>query len=160
MRRPLPPLSRSTVVGDFGALKSTGAGQTMGLNYSHYLPPDGGYRSYVTLGLDDKRFDVTEIAGVPVPTQLVRRSRPLSLGYTAKVESDSAVWGYNTELIANLVGGGLFLTLFAVFVLQVIARFVFNKPITGVTEMVIVSIAARPPCFLTASFEASAPFWS
>ena len=97
--------THSTVVGDFGTQKSTGAGQTMGLNYSHYLPPNGGYRSYVTLGLDDKRFDVTEIAGIPVPGQQVRRSRPLSLGYTAKVESDSALWGYNTELVANLVSG-------------------------------------------------------
>jgi len=32
-------------------------------------------------------------------------SRPLTPGYTAKVESDSAVWGYNTELVANLVSG-------------------------------------------------------
>ena len=97
--------THSTVVGDFGALKSTGAGQTMGLNYSHYLAPEGGYRSYVTLGLEDKRFDVTEIAGVPIPTQQVRRSRPVSLGYTARVQSDSAAWGYNAELVANLVSG-------------------------------------------------------
>jgi len=97
--------THSTVVGDFGALKSTGAGQTMGLNYSQYIAPNGGYRSYVTLGLDDKRFDVTEIAGVPIPGQLVRRSRPLTLGYNARVESDTAAWGYNTDLVANLAGG-------------------------------------------------------
>lgn len=97
--------THSTVVGDFGALKSTGAGQTMGLNYSQYLPPNGGYRSYVTLGLDDKRFDITEIAGIPVPGQLVRRSRPVTLGYTARVESDRAAWGYSTEVVANLVAG-------------------------------------------------------
>ena len=97
--------TRSTVVGDFGALRSTGAGQTMGINYSHYLPPDGGYRSYVTLGLEDKRFDITEISGVPIPGQAVRRSRPLSLGYTARVESNTASWGYNTDLVANMVSG-------------------------------------------------------
>lgn len=97
--------TRSTVVGDFGALRSTGAGQTMGLNYSHYLPPDGGFRSYLTLGLDDKRFDVTQLAGVPIPGQMVRRSRPLSLGYTARVESDAALWGAGAELVANLGGG-------------------------------------------------------
>ena len=97
--------THSKVVGNFGAFSSTGAGQTMGVNYSQYLPPDGGYRSYVTLGLDDKRFDVTEIAGVPVPGQAVRRSRPLSLAYTAKVESDTALWGYSTELAGNLSGG-------------------------------------------------------
>ena len=97
--------THSKVVGDFGAFQSTGAGQTMGVNYSQYLPPDGGYRAYITLGLDDKRFDITEIAGVPVPGQALRRSRPVSLGYTARVESDQAVWGYNTELAINTSGG-------------------------------------------------------
>ena len=97
--------THSTVVGDFGALRSTGAGQTMGVNYSHYLPPNGGYRGYVTLGLDDKRFDVTKLAGVPIPGQQVRRSRPLSLGYSARVESDAAVWGYGTDVVGNLSGG-------------------------------------------------------
>ena len=33
------------------------------------------------------------------------RSRPLSLGYTARVESDQAVWGYNTELALNTGAG-------------------------------------------------------
>ena len=97
--------TRSTVVGDFGALKSTGAGQTMGLNYSHYLAPNGGYRSRVTLGLEDKRFDITEIAGIAVPGQLVRRSRPLTLGYVATVVGDRAAWGYGTELSGNWVAG-------------------------------------------------------
>ena len=97
--------THAKVVGDFGAFQSTGAGQTAGINYSQYLPPDGGYRSYVTLGLDDRRFDVTEISGIPVPGQAVRRSRPLSLGYTARVESDASGWGYNTELATNLGGG-------------------------------------------------------
>jgi len=97
--------THSKVVGDFGAFRSTGAGQTMGINYSQYLPPDGGYRSYVTLGLDDKRFDVSDISGTPIPGQLLRRSRPLSLGYTARVESDAAAWGYSTELAANSGGG-------------------------------------------------------
>jgi len=98
--------TRSTVVGDFGALKSTGAGQTMGLNYSHYLAPEGGYRSTITLGLDDKRFDITKIGGVPVPLQQVRRSRPVMVEYTARVESDTSTWGYGTSLSANLVAGG------------------------------------------------------
>lgn len=97
--------TKSKVVGNFGAFQSTGAGQTIGINYSQYLPPDGGYRGYVTLGLDDRRFDVSDISGVPIPGQAVRRSRPLSLGYTARVESDSAVWGYNAELAANTSGG-------------------------------------------------------
>lgn len=97
--------THSDVVGNFGAFSSTGAGQTFGLNYNHYLPPDGGYRSYVGLGIDDKQFDVTQINGVPLVGQRVRRSRPLSLGYTAKMESDSAVWGYNVDFSANVSGG-------------------------------------------------------
>lgn len=97
--------THSDVVGNFGAFNSTGAGQTFGLNYNHYLPPDGGYRGYASLGLDHKQFDVTHINGFPLAGQLVRRSQPLSLGYTAKVESDSQVWGYNLDLASNLPGG-------------------------------------------------------
>ncbi len=97
--------TRSTVVGNYGAFTSTGAGQTMGLNYRHYLPADGGTRGFIHLALDDKRFDITEISGTPVPGQQVRRSRPLSLGYTARIDSDTAVWGYTVELAHNLSGG-------------------------------------------------------
>jgi TRAP-type C4-dicarboxylate transport system permease small subunit len=39
---------------------------------------------------------------------------------------------------ANLVGGGLFLTLFVVFVVQVIARFVFNKPMAWTDEAAVI----------------------
>jgi TRAP-type C4-dicarboxylate transport system permease small subunit len=39
---------------------------------------------------------------------------------------------------ANLVGGGLFLTLFAVFVLQVVARFVFNRPMAWTDELAVI----------------------
>jgi hemolysin activation/secretion protein len=97
--------TRSDVVGNFGAFSSTGAGQTLGVNYSHYLPPDGGRRSYVTLGIDDKLFKVAQINGAPVPGQLDRRSRPLTVGYNQRVESDLAAWGFNAELALNLPGG-------------------------------------------------------
>lgn len=97
--------TRSTVVGNYGAFSSTGAGQTMGLNYSHYLPANGGYRGFVVLGIDDKRFDIAQISGVPVPGQLVRRSRPLTLGYNARVDGERAMWGYSAELASNLSGG-------------------------------------------------------
>jgi hemolysin activation/secretion protein len=97
--------TRSTVVGNYGTFTSTGAGQTMGVNYSHYLPPDGGYRGFVTVALDDKRFDIAKISGTPLPGQQIRRSRPLTLGYNARVESDTAVWGYAAELARNLSGG-------------------------------------------------------
>lgn len=97
--------TRSTVVGNFGGLTSTGAGQTLGVNYSHYLAPNGGYRAHITLGLDDKRFDPAVVAG-QAATQVTRRSRPLGLGYKARMETDKAVWGYGTEILANLSGGG------------------------------------------------------
>ncbi len=98
-------LTRSDVVGNFGTFNSTGAGHTMGLNYARYLPPEGGYRGYFTLGLDDKVFDVAQVNGLPVPGQLLRRSRPLTLGYNARSESDATAWGYNAELAVNLGGG-------------------------------------------------------
>lgn len=97
--------THSTVVGDFGTLTSTGAGKTFGLNYSQYLTPNAGYRSYVTLGLDDKQFDATEISGAPVPGQVMRRSRPISLAYTARVDTSAAVWGYNAQVLANMSSG-------------------------------------------------------
>ena len=96
-------LTQSDVVGNFGAFTSTGAGQTVGINYNHYLAPVGGYRAYISAALDDKLFKATQINGVAV--QASRRSRPLSLGYNARVESDTAVWGYSAELAMNLPGG-------------------------------------------------------
>jgi hemolysin activation/secretion protein len=94
----------SDVVGNFGSFNSSGAGETYGVNYNLYLAPLGGRRTYLSLALDEKLFNVSKINGVPVPGQMVRGSRPLSLGYTAKVEADQAVWGYNAELAFNLPG--------------------------------------------------------
>ena len=39
---------------------------------------------------------------------------------------------------ANAIGGGLFLTLFVVFVLQVTARFGFNKPLAWTDELAVI----------------------
>jgi hemolysin activation/secretion protein len=93
--------TRSDVVGNFGSFSSTGAGRTFGLNFTRYLAPKGGRRSYVTLGLDDREFDASRINDIIVPGALDRRSRPISLGYTARTESDTAVWGYTTEIAWN-----------------------------------------------------------
>jgi hemolysin activation/secretion protein len=95
--------TKSDVVGNFGAFNSTGAGQTLGVNYNHYLPPNGGYRSYFTVALDDKLFKASEINGIAI--QAPRRSRLLAVGYTAKVETDASFWGYNAEIVANMGGG-------------------------------------------------------
>ena len=95
--------TRSDVLGNFGAFTSTGAGKTWGLNYTAYLPPDGGYRGYFSVGLDDRVFNGAVINGVK--TSLDTRSRPLTLGYNARQESDGSFWGYNAELAANLGSG-------------------------------------------------------
>jgi len=95
--------TRSDVVGNFGTFTSTGAGHTMGVNYTLYLPPQGGRRSYVTLGLEDKVFDATQISGIVVGVD--RRSRPVTLGYSARTDSDAAVWGYNVDLAFNTGSG-------------------------------------------------------
>ena len=97
--------TRSDVVGNFGAFSSSGAGQTMGASYRQYLPPSGGYRSYVSAGADDLQFDVTQINGLPLVGQTLRRARPLNLGYSATKDSDASVWGYNAEVLVNLPGG-------------------------------------------------------
>ena len=95
--------TRSDVVGNFGTFTSTGAGHTLGVNYTIYLPPQGGRRSYASIGLDDKVFDATEISGVTVGVD--RRSRPVTLGYAARTESDTSVWGYNVDLSVNTGSG-------------------------------------------------------
>ena len=95
--------TRSDVVGNFGTFTSTGAGQTLGVNYTLYLAPQGGRRSYVTFGLEDKMFDAAQIDGTVVGAD--RRSRPITLGYSARTESDAAVWGYNVDLAFNTGSG-------------------------------------------------------
>ncbi len=97
--------TRSDVVGNFGAFTSTGAGHTLGASYTAYLPPEGGRRSYVTASLDDKVFDAAKINDVIAPGALDRRSRPVTIGYTARIESDTSVWGYNTDLAWNTGSG-------------------------------------------------------
>ena len=98
----------SDVVGNFGSFNSAGAGETYGLNYSMYLPPDGGRRSYFSVALDEKQFFVARVStplGQSISTdQAPRGSRPLTLGYTAKVKTDSSVWGYNADVAVNRPG--------------------------------------------------------
>jgi len=95
--------TRSDVVGNFGSFTSTGAGHTFGASYTLYLPPQGGRRGYVTFGLDDNVFDAIEISGVTVG--LDRRSRPVTVGYAARTDSDTSAWAYNVDLAANTGSG-------------------------------------------------------
>jgi hemolysin activation/secretion protein len=57
------------------------------------------------LSLDEKLFKAGKLNGVAVPGQVDRGSRPLTLGYSVRMESDKSVWGYNAELAANVAGG-------------------------------------------------------
>lgn len=95
--------TKSDVIGNFGTFTSTGAGHTLGVSSTWYLPPEGGRRSYISAGIDDKVFNATIINDTPVGA--ARRSRPISIGYTARTESDTATWGYNVELAANTASG-------------------------------------------------------
>jgi len=95
--------TRSDVVGNFGTFTSTGAGHTLGVNYMIYFGPEGGRRSYATIGLDDKVFDASVVSGITVGVD--RRSRPLTLGYAARTESDSSVWGFDANLAINTGSG-------------------------------------------------------
>ena len=95
--------TRSNVVGNFGTFTSTGAGRTLGLSYTHYLPPDGGRRTYLTAAFDDKLFRAAVINGQTIGVD--RRSRPLTLGYVSRTETDTAVWGYNADVAFNTPGG-------------------------------------------------------
>lgn len=97
--------TNSDVVGNFGAFTSTGAGHTFGTSYTMYLPPQGGRRSYVTFALDDKVFEAARINGVVQFGQEDRRSTPVTIGYTARTESDRSVWGYNADFAINTGAG-------------------------------------------------------
>ena len=57
----------------------------------------------MTLSLDDRVFDGTVIDGVVIGE--TRRSRPVTLGYAARTESDRSLWGYNLDLAANTGSG-------------------------------------------------------
>lgn len=95
--------TRSDVVGNFGTFTSTGAGHVFGVNYTMYLPPQGGRRSYASVGVEDKVYDATDISGVTVGVD--RRSRPVTFGYAARTESDTSVWSYNVDLSVNTASG-------------------------------------------------------
>jgi len=98
-------VTRSDVVGDFGAFNSTGAGHTFSLSYTHYLPPEAGRRSYLSVAIDDRVFDANNIDGIVVPGSLDRRSRPLTLGYTARTETDASLFAYNVDFVFNSAAG-------------------------------------------------------
>lgn len=97
---------KSDVVGNFGSFSSTGAGHVLGANYTWYLAPKGGRRSYVSFGIEDKLFNAIEIDRIPIPGATDRRSVPVTVGYTARKDTDRYVFGYDAALAVNTGLGG------------------------------------------------------
>ncbi len=95
--------TRSDVVGNFGTFTSTGAGHTVGVNYTHYLPPEGGRRNYLSVAFDDKLFRASVINDQTIGVD--RRARPVTVGFASRTDTDTAVWGYNVDLAVNMSGG-------------------------------------------------------
>ena len=86
----------------------TGRGQFMGVQYTHYFAPVKDYRAFMTVGLDDKSFlndKIITAGGVPLFPNY--RTRPLTVGYTGRIEQGWGLWGYNVDYVRNLpLGGG------------------------------------------------------
>lgn len=95
----------SNVVGQFGSFTSTGAGHTLGVSYTHHYGAVDGLTRYAVVGLDDKVFDPVQLNGAVLAGQQQRRSRPLTLSFKAKNQTDSAYWDASVSLAANLPDG-------------------------------------------------------
>ena len=95
--------TRSDVIGSFGAFTSTGAGHTLGLNYTQHLPATGSYRDFLTVSLDDKFFQGSQINGTAVGSDT--RSRTLALGYGGKSQTEHSAWSFSLDWASNLPGG-------------------------------------------------------
>lgn len=92
----------SGVVG--GVFTVSGAGTFMGAGYTQRLLPFGPVQAALSLNLDDKLFDdQTAFNGVPIGTKV--RSRPLSLGASAKAEGQDWSASGGLTWLDNLSGG-------------------------------------------------------
>lgn len=102
-------LTDSTVLGQFGTFTSTGAGNTLSVLFTQHYGGEGGLTRYAIVGLEDKVFDATSVAPVGGGAMTVlserRRSRPLSVGFKARHQSDAAYWDVHLTLATNLPGG-------------------------------------------------------
>ena len=102
-------LTDSTVLGQFGTFTSTGAGNTLSVLFTQHYGGEGGLTRYATVGLEDKVFDATSVTPVGGGAMTVlserRRSRPLSVGFQAKQQSETHYWDAHLTLATNLPGG-------------------------------------------------------
>lgn len=97
--------TQSDVVGDFGTFSSTGAGRTLGAMVTRHLHGPQGVKRQVHVGLEDKTFEPTLLNGLAGAGQVMRRSRPLSIGYSTASQSDRSRWDLHASLALNLPGG-------------------------------------------------------
>lgn len=93
--------------GSVAGLNVTGRGQFLGVQYAHYFAPEGDYRAYLSVGLDDKHFDNSKIVtagGLPVFPDY--RTRPVTVSYVGRFDKKWGFWGYNIDWVRNLTWGG------------------------------------------------------
>lgn len=84
----------------------TGRGDTLGLRYTHYFAPQGDYRSFLSLSLDDKNFlndKITLVGGGALFPNY--RTRPITVSYAGRIEKKWGLWGYNLDFAQNLPDG-------------------------------------------------------
>lgn len=102
-------LSRSDVVGRFGAFSSTGAGDTFQAGYTQQLAPVGERTSEWSANLVDRLFKGAQLydsSGAPVgPATPDTRSRSLNLGYSAATQGDARSLSYHVTWAVSLPGG-------------------------------------------------------
>lgn len=97
--------TQSDVVGDFGTFSSTGAGRTMGATVTRHLQSPQGVKRQAHISLEDKTYKPTLLNGLPTAGQALRRTRPLSIGYTTTSQSDRSRWELHASWAVNLPGG-------------------------------------------------------
>ena len=90
------------------SINVTGRGEFVGLQYTQYLAPRGDFRSFVTVGVDDKNFNnegITQIVGGAAlfPNY---RTRPITVSYAGRFEKKWGLFGFNVDYARNLSMGG------------------------------------------------------
>jgi hemolysin activation/secretion protein len=85
-------------------LDITGKGRAAGLSWTQSLPPLGEVKHNLTLAVEDKLFEGTELRGAGQLSPDVR-SRPFSLGYALKQNFSAGEIGATIDVAANLGGG-------------------------------------------------------
>lgn len=104
---------RSDVAGRFGVelpeygyagFDAVGPARETRVGYAHHFTGPPGRRSQLTVTVDDRCFEASDLAGQPQATGQ-RRSRPLVMGYAVDAEADRMAWGYQLAFVANLPYG-------------------------------------------------------